>query len=188
MAVTVLVLPLVDIQPPGPGETVWEVIGDNAGPISAFLFTFFVVAVMWSTHNRILNGIVDFDGAVFWLNTTWLAAIVLLPWFSAMYGEGQVFGQAGGSSGVGALYWGTMALISLLGSGIAWHLSRNPHLTAEERVSVGPRAVWRGPVFAAYFLLIGLLWELDAAIASWLPLGIIPLSIWLRPGRAPSDA
>ncbi len=48
--------------------------------------------------------------------------------------------------------------------------------------------VLRGPVFAAYFLFIGVVFEFAPAIATWLPLGIIPLSIWLRPGPRTQDA
>ena len=55
--------------------------------ISTFLFTFYVVAIMWLAHNRILNEMRAYDPFIFWINTTWLAAIVLLPWISALYGE-----------------------------------------------------------------------------------------------------
>jgi uncharacterized membrane protein len=190
VAITVLVLPLVDIDSPGPGETVWSVIGDNSGQVFAFLFTFYVVAIMWQTHNRILNGIRDYDGAIFWLNTTWLVAIVLLPWLSAMYGEAQSSSDARGAGGVGLLYWGTLAVISLLGSWISWHLHRVPSLLVDAGASHdrwGRMTILRGPIFAMYFLFIGVAFEIVPEVASWLPLGIIPLSIWLRPrGRQPS--
>jgi uncharacterized membrane protein len=186
VAITVLVLPLVDIDAPGPDETVWAVVGDHAGQIFAFLFTFYVVAIMWQTHNRVLNGIRDYDAAIFWLNTTWLVAIVLLPWLSSMYGEAQSSSEERGASGVGLLYWGTLAAISLLGSAIARHLRRTPRLlVGVDPVTdqVGRMTTLRGPVFAAYFLFIGLAFEIVPEVATWLPLGIIPLSIWLRPRR-----
>ncbi len=191
VAITVLVLPLVDIASPGPDETVWTVLGDHAGQIFAFLFTFYVVAIMWQAHNRILNVIRDYDAATFWLNTTWLVAIVLLPWLSSMYGEAQSSTDARGASGVGLLYWSVLAVISMLGSSIAWHLRRAPALLmagvgADDRAS--RMTVLRGPVFAGYFLFIGLMFEVAPDVADWLPLGIIPLSIWLRPGRRqPAD-
>ena len=120
VAVTVLVLPLVDIRPAA-GETVWDVISENASQVWTFLFTFYVVAVMWLAHNRILNSIGRYDPFIFWINTTWLAAIVLLPWVSAMYGESEW-----GRTGVGLVYWGTMAAIALLGSLLGSHLRRPP--------------------------------------------------------------
>ncbi len=37
-----------------------------------------------------------------------------------------------------------------------------------------------------YFLLIGVASIATPAAANWLPLGIIPLSIWLRPAASPA--
>lgn len=185
VAVTVLVLPLVDIEGPAEGETVWTVIGDHASQVWTFLFTFYVVAVLWLAHNRILNSISRYDSFTFWINTTWLAAVVLLPWVSAMYGESQW-----GRSGVGLVYWGTMAAISLLVSLLGTHLRRHPELLSEDapRLSAAARrrAALRGPVLGLYFLLIGVASVVTPAVANWLPLGIIPLSIWLRPAESPA--
>jgi uncharacterized membrane protein len=184
VAVTVLVLPLVDIPGPSEGQTVWTVIGEHASEVWTFLFTFYVVAVMWLAHNRILNAISRYDPFIFWVNTTWLASIVLLPWVSAMYGE-----SSWGRSSVGLLYWGTMAAIALLGSSLGAHLRRHPELLAEETPHLSPqelrRAALRGPVLGLYFLLIGVASIVTPTLAAWLPLGIIPLSIWLRPAASP---
>ena len=154
VAVTVLVLPLVDIDGPAEGETVWTVIGDNASQVWTFLFTFYVVAVLWLAHNRILNSISRYDPFIFWINTTWLAAIVLLPWVSAMYGESRV-----GRTGVGLVYWGTMAAIALLVSLLGSHLEATPtcwpRTSPAMSAAARRRAALRGPVLGLYFLLIG---------------------------------
>ncbi len=127
VAVTLLALPLVDIAGPEKGETVWALIAENSGPIYAFLFTFYVVVIMWAAHNRILNSIARYDAFIFWINATWLVSIVLLPWISAMYGETVLVGESGmGASGVGLLYWAAMAVISMLGSILGYHLRRHP--------------------------------------------------------------
>lgn len=183
VAVTLLALPLVDIRP-APGESVSQAIGDNIGSLIAFLFTFLVVALMWSAHNRILNGIRDFDGRLFWLNTVWLALVVLLPWVSAMFGESQMVGDGAEWPGIGTLYWGTLGLISLLGWVMSWHLSRHPELLDDQEAATRTLgSARRGLIFGAYFIFIGLMSAIAPSIASWLPLGIIPLSIWLRPAR-----
>jgi uncharacterized membrane protein len=189
VAVTLLALPLVDIAGPPPGESVLSVLGDHAPQLAAFLFTFYVVAIMWLAHNRILNGIARYDAGLFWLNTTWLAGIVLLPWTSAMYGESQTtHASAGDASGIGLLYWSTMAAISIVGALIGRRLGHHPELLRDDRRSAyatsGPaarRTALRGPVFAGYFLLIGVVSLFSSQLASWLPLGIIALSYWLRP-------
>lgn len=188
VAVTVLALPLVDIEGPGKGENAWNVLSDHAGQIWSFLFTFYVIAIVWAAHNRILNGLRRYDGMIFWVNTTWLVSIVLMPWFSAMYGESEVFGSGGAEGGgVGLLYWANLAFVSALGTLMGRHLRRHPEL-AISRDSEPPgsraRASLRGPVFAGYFLAIGVATLYWPEAATWLPLGIIPLTIWLSPGRA----
>jgi len=182
VAITVMVLPLIDIPGPERGQTVWTVLVDHAGQISSFLFTFFVVAIMWLTHNRILNQIRGYDAVIFWTNTTWLAAIVLLPWLSAMYGE-----SAGGQGSVGLVYWTALAFISVLGSMLGRHIRRHPEFvdasaSPSRSGPNGSRARLRGPVFAGYFLATGVVSVFFPPVASWMPLGLIPLSIWLRPG------
>ncbi|MHB1211605.1 MAG: TMEM175 family protein [Candidatus Nanopelagicales bacterium] len=183
VAVTLLALPLVDIPGPTGDESAWTVVSAHASEIWTFLFTFYVVAVMWLAHNRILNSIARYDVTIFWLNTTWLVAIVLLPWVSAMFGESE------SRSSVGVLYWGTMAAISLLGTGLGIHLRRHPELLSAEAVELSPedrrRVAMRGPALGVYFLLIGTVSVFAPDVADWMPLGIIPLSIWLRPAASP---
>lgn len=181
VAITLLALPLVDLLP-SDGQTVWGMVSDNLGSIVAFLFTFAVVAIMWTAHNRILNGITDYDAALFWLNVAWLAGIVLLPWFSNLYGVTEMLGSGSQGAGAGMLYWGLLAYISLVGWAMGWHLRRRPELLADPGDAVvSGHGGLRGLVFAGWFLLIGIASVVAPAVASWLPLGIIPISIWLRP-------
>jgi uncharacterized membrane protein len=185
VAVTIMALPLVDIPGPVEGETVWTVIADHGGEIGTFLFTFYVVSVLWLAHNRILNAIVTYDGPLFWLNVTWLVAIVLLPWVSSLSGSASRT-----DGGVDMLYWSTLALISILGSGMAWHIRRTPRLLDpdEDDMPAGGRSAVRGLLFAGYFMIIGLTSLVLPDAARWLPLGIIPLSIWLHPAREDQPA
>lgn len=181
VAVTLLALPLIDIAAPSDGQHVWQVVWDHIAEVSTFLFTFYVVAILWLAHNRILNDLRAYDPLIFWLNTTWLAAIVLLPWISAMYGE------TSSRSSVGLVYWGMLALISFLGTVMGRHTHRNPELVGLEpgaEYAYTGRAAWRGPAFGIYFLVIGLVSVVLPAFAAWMPFGIILLSIWFRPVRA----
>lgn len=176
VAITVLVLPLVDIPAPQGDQSVWNVIADNGAQFWTFLFTFYVVAIMWATHNRILRDLAALDGALIWLNTTWLAAIVLLPWASAMYGEADA-----GRSSVGIVYWCLLGIISGLGGLIASYLRRHPDLLDQPEGAADWRTRARGPAFALLFVLIGLASTIWPDGASWLALLAIPLTIVLRP-------
>jgi uncharacterized membrane protein len=176
VAITVLVLPLVDIEPPQQGQSVWDVIGANGAQFWTFLFTFYVVAIMWATHNRIMRDLAALDGALMWLNTTWLAAIVLLPWASSMYGEADA-----GRTSVGLVYWFLLGIISGLGGLIASYLRRHPDLLDRAEGSADWRTRLRGPAFAMLFFVIGLASTVWPDGASWLALLAIPLTIVLRP-------
>jgi len=95
VAITLMVLPLTDIAGPEGDQTILTIMNDHWPQLVTFLFTFYVVAIMWTAHNRILNVISGYDASIFWLNTTWLAAIVLLPWLTAMRDSGS--GSVGGA-------------------------------------------------------------------------------------------
>ena len=202
IAVTVLVLPLTALTRVGEGQTVWDLIGDNSGLVTSFFFTFVVVAIMWGVHNRIVNGMRGYDSTIFWLNVGWIAAIAFLPWPAGLYGEEIGVGSTAvseysggeGLGGVGLFYWCTLATVSAFGSMMAVHVRRHPELRLEssgEVVSADRRERWRGFAFAAYFVVVGLVSVVAPVVASWLPLGIIPMSIVLRSGAdvgAPPEA
>lgn len=184
VAITLLALPLVDIAGPEGSETVWSVLGDNAGQITAFLFTFFVVTMMWLAHNRVLRNLAAIDGMIFWLNTGWLAAIVLLPWVTDMYGDTDMWGSeaSAAQSDVGMVYWSLLAWLAFAGGAIGWHLDKRSDLRFDETRPYPPHSLirWRGLAFMALFLFIGVVSMFSAEAGRWLPLLIIPLSIFMR--------
>ncbi len=174
IAITVLVLPLVGLTDLAPGQSVWGLIGEHSNQVVAFVMTFCVMAMLWGVHNRILNGARGYDQLVFWLNIGWLGLMVLLPWPAALVGEVDL--DADGSSGVFVFYWTTMAAISLMTTAMAWHLERHPemlHRAARGRRS--RRDHWRGPIFAGYCLLIGLVSLVAPGVAVYMPFGLFVL-------------
>lgn len=198
VAITVLVLPIVDLRPTQGEETVWQVISDNTGQLVTFVFTFVIVAVMWRIHNRIFSRLAGFDDAIFWLNLMWLLLIVLLPWSSLMYGTGMdSFRQvAGGSSwfsggeglgGAGLLYWLNLGAISVLGGFITLHARRHPELIDSDAPRIfrdSPLVRTRGFIFGAYMIFIGLMSLVVPMIAVWLPFGLGFVGYLLRKREA----
>jgi uncharacterized membrane protein len=180
VAITLMVLPLASVEGPAAGESILTVIAAHWPQLVTFLFTFYVVAVMWAAHNRILNVIRGYDSTIFWLNASWLAAIVLLPWMTAMRDSASP--QA---SGADCVYWWLLALISAIGGLMGGHIRRHPYLAGEDATAVhrdfGSRM--RGPAFTVLFLIIGVASLFSGFLSDWMPLLIIPLSIWLRPAR-----
>jgi uncharacterized membrane protein len=186
VAVTVLVLPIADITVSRGDESVWNVLSDHAGEIITFFFTFFVVSIMWLTHNRFMNQLRGYDGVIFWLNTAWLAIIAFLPVTSALYSDPGLDGSGGWFSGTtldgsGMLYWGSLSLISFIITLMSLRARSNTHLYDPEQAKFWSwREISRGWIYASYFLIIGVVSLFSAGVASYLPLGLIVLPFLLK--------
>ena len=182
VAITLLVLSIVDIRGTATETTVWQVIADNASQVIAFGFTFVVVAAMWSVHNRLFNRLRGFDGVIFRLNLVWLFGVVLLPWPSALYGEGlqghaMEWSGGQGFGGTGLFYWGTLAVISTMTGLMSRHIRRHPELLDPES-GTAARHPMRGFAFAIAFLVYGITSVVFPDAMVWLPWTLVPLAIW----------
>lgn len=193
VAITVLALPLFDIAGPKPGQNVLDVVQANSGSIITFVSTFFVMAMMWSVHNRVMNSLATYDAMIFWLNMFWLIGFVFLPWPSAMYGGGDDWGAVDvtlfSSDGTGALYWWTMAYISGIGSLTSWYIGRHPQfLKPDDRAYwaglAKTRARLRGVAFFAVFVIAGASTLVLSYLGFYALLLIWPLNWILQPSRA----
>ena len=183
VAITVLVLPIAGLTVERGETTVWELLGDHRGEIITFFFTFFVVSILWLTHNRAMNQLRGYDGTVFWLNTSWLAIIAFLPVTSALYGD-TASGWAGDGEdlgGSGMLYWGSMALISLSTTLIARHARKNPELyESKQSTNDTWQTTYRGWIYVTYFLSIGVVSLFSIKISGYMPIGLFFLPLLLR--------
>lgn len=198
VAITVLVLPIVNLRPRAGEETVWRLMGDNAGQLVTFAFTFIVVAFMWRIHNRIFSRLAGFDDTIFWLNLLWLLLIVLLPWTSSIYGTGMDafaaspdvrgwFSGGEGLGGAGLLYWLNMGAISIVGGLITAHARRHPELIDANtpRIFTDSALVrTRGFVYGVYMIAIGIMTVIVPMLAVWLPTGFIVIGYLLRKREA----
>jgi uncharacterized membrane protein len=193
VAITVLALPLFSIPGPKAGQNVLDVLSANSGQIITFVVTFFVMAVMWSVHNRVMNSLGAYDAVVFWLNMTWLIGFVFMPWPSTMFGSGDHWGSSDiaifSSDGTGALYWWTMAFISGVGTFTATYISRKPALIKESDRPYWAslrktRARLRGAAFFIAFLLAGATSLIYPFLGFYALLVIIPLNFIMQPTKS----
>lgn len=174
VAVTVMVLPIVDIAGPPDGASILAVFSANAGLLAAFFLTFYVVLTMWLAHHRTFGGMRAYDRPVFWLNGVWLATIALMPWPTSL------LGNHGSAGGVGTFYWGTLAVSSLMLQFIAIRVARRPELL-EPGVDRAGRIALRGPLFTATFLFLAVLSAVAPTVANgggWLV--IVAVSVIAR--------
>ncbi len=168
IAVTLLVLPVVEIEPPEAGETLWTVMAENRGTLSSFVLSFAITLMFWRRHHRMFDGMEAFSRTLIFLNGAWLLALVFLQFPTEM------LGRSGPEGGTFTVYSLTLAVLSWIGILMLWELRRTEGLVPIERQVPLYQAKWSA-VSAAYIsLLVPVsLWWPDAAL--WLLLGLVPL-------------
>ncbi|MEZ5116784.1 MAG: TMEM175 family protein [Candidatus Nanopelagicales bacterium] len=171
IAITLLGLPLVDIATPEHDQSVLEVLGEHAGQLSAFAYTFLVVTSLWAAHNRVFGNIRAYNTPLVWLNALFLAAIVFLPFPSEWVGE------AGWSHGKGAFYLVTLAIASGSLLLIVLYARSRPRLLEEFARADGlaPLGLRRSALFTGFFVVMILPASFWPDTAMYLMLLIIPL-------------
>src|SRR5690606_5571513 len=72
IAITLLVLPLLDVAA---DDSSWHVWSDAGPRMQGFAITFAVVASFWVVHHRLFELIDGYNGRLVWANMLWLATI-----------------------------------------------------------------------------------------------------------------
>ena len=121
IAITLLVLPLTALDVRRYDGDLAALVSDNGPAFRAFLLSFLVIGVFWMAHHRVLENLVDYDGALVRWNLFWLLVIVFLPFPTYLLGFGD-------SRSYALLYIGTMTLSAVGLKAISWHLDRHPEL------------------------------------------------------------
>ena len=120
IAITLLILPLVDLVPHA--HSVEQFFHDYLSETFAFVLSFFIIARLWMANHEILSSVERTTPLLIWLDLLWAFTIVVLPLPTALvanlHSERYLI----------VLYIGTMTLSSLLLTAIAFYLHWHPHL------------------------------------------------------------
>ncbi|MEN0085518.1 MAG: TMEM175 family protein [Leifsonia sp.] len=127
IAITLLILPLVDAASHIGSKPFGEFVGENVWEIVAFVVSFVVIARFWVVHHQIFESVRDYNGAIVWFNFLWLLAIVTIPFSANVLSAG-----AGQRPDVYALYIGDMLVATIATRLMTSVLHRNPELMTEE--------------------------------------------------------
>ncbi|MFF9564449.1 TMEM175 family protein [Leifsonia sp. NPDC014704] len=127
IAITLLILPLVDEASQLGGKSFGEFLSTNGWEIFAFVISFVVIARFWVIHHRIFESVRDYNSWVVWFNFLWLLAIVAIPFSANVLAESE-----GQRAEVYALYIGDMLVATVASRLIAEALYRSPELLVEE--------------------------------------------------------
>ncbi len=127
IAITLLILPLVDLVPrAGSHPTISGFIHDNFGQIFAFVLSFVIIARLWIANHGALEHVERATPLLMWLNIAWAFTIVVLPLPTALTAATQP------DSGPVALYIGTMTANSIVLTAICWVIYRHPEIESGE--------------------------------------------------------
>lgn len=120
IALTLLVLPLVDVSREVAVKPVGAVVDEHGVDFLAFALSFFVIALFWRVHRRIFETIERFDEPLLLLNTCWLLGVVFLPVPTAVL----IF-QVNSATGATVLYLTNLLFVALMGLALStwvhWH-------------------------------------------------------------------
>jgi uncharacterized membrane protein len=116
IAITLLVLPLVDLVPEvkAEGGDAVGVISEHWQEIFTFLLSFVVIASFWLGHHRVFEHVRAYTPAMMRLNLLWLLTIVVLPFPT------EIIGAFDTDRFTAGLYIGTILALSICQSALTW--------------------------------------------------------------------
>ena len=124
IAVTLLILPLVDLVPDARAEglTPVEVITEHWTEIFSFLLSFVVIANFWLGHHRVFEHVRAYTPAMMRLNLLWLLVIVVLPFPT------EIVGTYESDQFTAGLYTGTILVLSICQTALTWMIHGHAEL------------------------------------------------------------
>jgi uncharacterized membrane protein len=109
IAMTLLVLPLVDLAPEADTARLATFLSSHASEIFGFVLSFLVIYQFWVAHERAFAWVQHMSRPLRLLNMLWLLVIAFLPFPTAVVGRHATTASA-------PLYIGTMFVLSALSS------------------------------------------------------------------------
>jgi uncharacterized membrane protein len=169
IAITLLVLPLTDIEP-AEGETLGNVVVENFGALFGFALSFAVIANYWTIHHAILRPLRRYSSPLILINMLWLAAIAFLPFPTSLIEDGL-------DGGFGTLYISALLAVSVMSLLLANYLVHHPELR-DDQATADNRAHVIGSIFSVVALVVALIISLFAPAAGmWALLLLFPAQI-----------
>lgn len=125
IAITVLVLPLVESVAEFEGQDFGDYVDEHSLQLIVFALSFVVIGRFWMVHHRMYEKVAGYTQGMLWANLLWLMSIVFLPFPTALL-------SVSNRSSVHALYIGTILVTSLASLLQQWLITRDPALQTRE--------------------------------------------------------
>jgi uncharacterized membrane protein len=164
IAITLLILPLVDIAGEMSDASVGQLFADHWGQFLGFVISFWVIGRFWIVHHHVFEWVDTYSNGLLWANLLWMSSIVFIPFVANVL--------AGIDStdhpDVYALYIGTMVVTAASMLTIEVILYRNPRLLREDsrgqinlaRAAIPAAILLLALVLAVLFPMVGMFWLL----------------------------
>jgi uncharacterized membrane protein len=123
IALTLLVLPLVDLATDSPDEPIRTQLDRIAPQFGGFAVSFLVISQFWGAHRRLWERLDDYDERLLFINTLWLLLVVFLP-----YPTARLFAEDASHPDAAIFYLLVLFGIGLLMLLEAWYIARHPWL------------------------------------------------------------
>lgn len=107
IAISLLILPVVDVFADDAGRSVRETFNEEAGSLLAFVLSFVVIARFWLAHHQIFELVRSYTTPMLVANMFWLLSIVFVPLPTQLAGTNDDNDRL-----VYALYIGTLFVVS----------------------------------------------------------------------------
>jgi uncharacterized membrane protein len=172
IAITLLILPLVEAVGEAAHEGAGTFFDHNLAQIAAFVLSFAVIARMWMTHHAIFEHVKTYNRQLLLLSLAWAFTIVVLPLPTEMTSQFDTTDLVVG------FYIGTMAASSLLLMLMALLVRGNPQLELDES-PVTSRTVFATVATTIGFFVALIIGLLVPAINFW-ALVVILLTVPLQ--------
>ena len=148
IAITLIILPLVDTARDLNNETVGRWIHANTGSLAAAALSFAVIASFWITHHALFEQIEMYTREITWLTFLWLAGIVFLPLPTVLLVAGHSHDR-----GSAVLYISTMLVCDIALAGMETAAKRQELLKEGHDRRLGQRH-WTPVVLMALALVL----------------------------------
>jgi len=187
IAITLLILPLVDIVPEYAnvkGHTLEGFINANLSQLFAFVLSFVIIARLWLSNHHLLVNTARVTPALMWIDIAWVFTIVVLPLpteITAVFKSSELSVT---------IYIGCSLSSVLLLTVLALYLYRHPWLE-REHTRISAMQLW-GIASSAGGFVLALVVELIFPRLTYYPLLLIMLSTpagyFVKPRIARRDA
>ena len=152
IAITLLVLPLVDIPGQAASSSVAEIWANYGAQFAMFVLSFVIIARLWLSHHNMGERLARGDPWILGTTLVWLLTVVFLPFPT------ELLGELGNTRAVSAVYIATLLInvtcLALQGR----HLSRRPEMWrsgwTEEQMRVWVAGWWSNPVLTAAAMVV----------------------------------